>query len=105
MEFDFRRVTLAASLLPAWLGGAMLLAGLILGAQPVAAQATPKVGTPVVPTAEPKNTRQPLPPALPGARTSGASATAPDRPPSEMSPNDALFDAINRGDIAHVLDA
>ncbi len=44
------------------------------------------------------------PPALPGAR----SASEPDkldRPPSDMPPNEALFDAINRGDIAVARDA
>lgn len=37
------------------------------------------------------------PPAIPGAVSSGEAAPA-SRNPAEMSPNDALFDAINRGD-------
>jgi ankyrin repeat protein len=45
------------------------------------------------------------PPALPGA-TSRADTVAPaTRIPTDMSPNDALFDAINRGDIAAARDA
>lgn len=48
--------------------------------------------------------RQAPPPALPGAqsRTEAAPAT---KPPTDMAPNDALFDAINRGDIAAARDA
>ena len=43
------------------------------------------------------------PPALPGA---GGSAPAPlTRAPTDMEPNEALFDAINRGDIATARDA
>jgi hypothetical protein len=45
------------------------------------------------------------PPALPGA-ASHADAVAPStKNPTDMSPNDALFDAINRGDIAGARDA
>jgi hypothetical protein len=47
----------------------------------------------------------PLPPAVPGA-TSNADAVAPaSRPGTDMSPNDALFDSINRGDIVSARDA
>ena len=43
------------------------------------------------------------PPALPGA---GGSSPAPlTRVPTDMEPNEALFDAINRGDIATARDA
>jgi hypothetical protein len=43
------------------------------------------------------------PPALPGA---GGSSPAPlTRVPTDMEPNEALFDAINRGDIAIARDA
>jgi hypothetical protein len=49
--------------------------------------------------------KQAPPPALPGA-ASNASRVAPAvRPPTDMEPNDALFDAINRGDIATARDA
>jgi hypothetical protein len=47
----------------------------------------------------------PPPPALPGA-SSGNSRAAPSfRPPSDMEPSEALFDAINRGDIGAARDA
>jgi hypothetical protein len=44
------------------------------------------------------------PPAIPGAESSGEAA-APTKNVAEMSPNDALFDAINRGDAAGARDA
>lgn len=47
----------------------------------------------------------PLPPALPGAASRPGSVAPPTRIPSDMSPNDALFDAINRGDVAAARDA
>ena len=45
------------------------------------------------------------PDALPGARTNSDRVTPSNRPIAEMSPNDALFDAINRGDIGDARDA
>jgi hypothetical protein len=46
-----------------------------------------------------------VPPALPGA-TSRADTVAPATTiPTDMSPNDALFDAINRGDVGAARDA
>src|SRR5262249_3774150 len=51
------------------------------------------------------NTRQePPPPALPGTKPAGEAA-APTQLPSDMSPTDALFDAINRGDVATAREA
>jgi hypothetical protein len=44
------------------------------------------------------------PPAIPGAVSSGEAAPA-SKNAAEMSPNDALFDAINRGDSAGARDA
>ncbi len=44
------------------------------------------------------------PPALPGARSTDEPDKL-DRPPSDMPPNEALFDAVNRGDIAAARDA
>jgi hypothetical protein len=44
------------------------------------------------------------PPAVPGARSSLGAAPI-TRLPSDMQPSEALFDAINRGDIAGVRDA
>ncbi len=99
MNPGFRRSFLAVLLLPA---GTLLMAG-----GPAAAQ-TPTgatIGAPVVPLPETKNTRQALPPALPGARSTGDTPTQAERPASEMQPTEALFDAINRGDIVNVRDA
>jgi hypothetical protein len=45
------------------------------------------------------------PPALPGAQSNPADVAPPSQPPADMSPTDALFDAINRGDIAAARDA
>jgi hypothetical protein len=44
------------------------------------------------------------PPAIPGAVSDGEAAP-PSKNVAEMSPNDALFDAINRGDAAGARDA
>jgi hypothetical protein len=45
------------------------------------------------------------PPALPGAASRADSVVPSTKNPTDMSPNDALFDAINRGDIAGARDA
>jgi hypothetical protein len=46
------------------------------------------------------------PPAIPGAQPDADAAVVPaDRSSAEMSPNDALFDAIDRGDVAAAKDA
>lgn len=45
------------------------------------------------------------PPALPGAASRADTVAPATRLPTDMSPNDALFDAINRGDIAAARDA
>jgi hypothetical protein len=49
--------------------------------------------------------RQAPPPALPGSRAMNSDPAPMDRPPSEMRPTEALFDSINRGDIASARDA
>jgi hypothetical protein len=49
--------------------------------------------------------RQARPPALPGSRAMNSDPAPMDRPPSEMRPTEALFDSINRGDIASARDA
>ena len=47
-----------------------------------------------------------LPPALPGVAARRGQAPIPaETPPASLNPNDALFDGINRGDIATVRDA
>jgi hypothetical protein len=81
-----------------------LIAAVLLAAGPSIAQAQGfnAIGGKSPPPTAPK---QPPPPALPGA-TPNASRVAPAvRPPTDMEPTDALFDAINRGDIAVVRDA
>jgi hypothetical protein len=47
----------------------------------------------------------PAPAAVPGALSRQGQAAPASRAPSDMSPNEALFDAINRGDIADTRDA
>ncbi|MBV9251265.1 MAG: ankyrin repeat domain-containing protein [Acetobacteraceae bacterium] len=49
--------------------------------------------------------QEPPPPALPGAASRAGSAAPPTQVPTDMAPNDALFDAINRGDIGAARDA
>src|SRR5260370_29008590 len=102
MDHRFQLSPLTALLLPACLVGGLMLAG-----RPAAAQVPrgASLGSPVVPLPDAKNTRQALPPALPGARSNPATASEPDRPPSELAPTHALFDAINRRDISSVRDA
>ncbi len=49
---------------------------------------------------------RPAPPAaLPGSRVGRGEVAPAERPSSEMSPNEALFDAVNRGDMASARDA
>ena len=62
-------------------------------------------GPRIMPTAPQADNKQQLPPGLPGARTSEAPVADAAKPASEMTPNDALFDAINRGDLATARDA
>jgi hypothetical protein len=45
------------------------------------------------------------PPALPGAAENASRAAPAVRPPNDLEPTDALFDAINRGDISSARDA
>ena len=47
----------------------------------------------------------PPPPALPGAASRADTVAPATRNATDMSPNDALFDAINRGDVAGARDA
>jgi hypothetical protein len=46
-----------------------------------------------------------LPPAVPGAKSDPSLVAPATKLPSEMNPTDALFDAINRGDITVARDA
>ena len=54
-----------------------------------------------VPTAP----RVPEPAAIPGTRRQGTEVAPPTQAAADMSPTDALFDAINRGDAAAARDA
>ena len=49
--------------------------------------------------------RDSAPPALPGARAEPASVAPANKTVTDMPPNEALFDAINRGDLANARDA
>jgi hypothetical protein len=49
--------------------------------------------------------REAPPPAVPGAASNSANVAPATITPAEMEPNDELFDAINRGDIAAARDA
>ena len=83
---------------------------LLLAAAPAAAQ-IPGNGVPNghLPGAPAKQTAAPsrlaAPPALPGAHSQPGQAVQSDRLATAMSPNESLFDAINRGDIADARDA
>ncbi len=52
-----------------------------------------------------KQAPQQQPPAVPGATRSPVGAAPASKLPTDLSPNDALFDAINRGDIDVARDA
>jgi hypothetical protein len=52
----------------------------------------------------PEKAPEPVPDAIPGSKPREAAAPA-TRPAGDMKPTDALFDAINRGDIASARDA
>ena len=67
---------------------AQLLTGPGLGAKPQAVKPAP-----------------PPPPALPGAQTDNDRVAPVDKQATDMQPTEALFDAINRGDIVSARDA
>ena len=57
-------------------------------------------------TTGPEEPKAPAPPpAIPGAASQSGEAAPANKVPMDMSPNDALFDAINRGDIGAARDA
>ncbi len=90
--------------------GTALASGLVLASQgPALAQMGPmSPGTQgFQPMVKPDSTSGPkadVPPALPGA-TPGRGAAPADKSMADLAPNDALFDAINRGDISQARDA
>ena len=49
--------------------------------------------------------REPAPPALPGARAEPTAVAPADRSAADLPPTEALFDAINRGDLPTARDA
>jgi len=86
----------------------LLLAGiaatLMLPALPVAAQGM--LGSSRTTSRPQEAAPREQPPALPGVAARRGQAPIPaETSPSAMNPNDALFDGINRGDIATVRDA
>ncbi len=54
---------------------------------------------------QPAKPAEPPPPALPGAQTDNERVAPADKQNADMQPTDALFDAINRGDIGSARDA
>jgi hypothetical protein len=60
-------------------------------------------GAPKAPVTQ--NKAEPPPPAVPGARARPDSVAPSSRATADMPPTEALFDAINRGDIASARDA
>jgi hypothetical protein len=88
----------------------LLLSGLVLVAWPAAAQ----IGAPLTESnlrsAAPKapllgKTEAPPPAAVPGARARPDTVAPADRAAADLPPTEALFDAINRGDIVTARDA
>lgn len=60
---------------------------------------------PAMPAPQAEKPSQPPPPALPGSHAEKSSPAPAEHPTADMPPNDALFDAINRGDLASARDA
>ncbi len=79
------------------------------GAASAFAQAAPgsnvALGIPSARRAKPQAPVLAAPPAIPGAQSTPGAAAPPDRPATDMAPTAALFDAIDRGDIAAARDA
>lgn len=87
---------------------AFLLAGLgaAMLTTPEPAQAQGMLGSSRTTTRSVPDAPREQPPALPGvAARRGLQPVPAETPASSMNPNDALFDGINRGDIATVRDA
>jgi ankyrin repeat protein len=84
-----------------WILSASLGLVLVAAAPNAQAQRFNSIGSGARPEQAPKVAP---PPALPGAQSSSNAAPA-SKAPTDMEPNDALFDAINRGDLATARDA
>jgi hypothetical protein len=76
----------------------------VIGISRAEAQNNNMLNRPQVLAPEKNESKPEQPPAVPGARAESEPAPA-ERPPSDMPPTEALFDAINRGDIATARDA
>ena len=94
-------------------GSLLLAAGLLAaGAGPAQAQVPSAAISPgatgfqpmVKPDSTADKTAAPIPSALPGAKP-GLGAAPVDKSVADLPPNEALFDAINRGDIGEARDA
>lgn len=85
---------------------ALLSLAVALGQSPAQAQ-TPSLLNPgpVVGTARPAPPPPPAPPGLPGAVGNTGTPAPPPAAESGLSPTDALFDAINRGDLGAAREA
>jgi len=82
--------------------GLLATAAFAAGPSPVHAQMFNSIGGK---QASPNGPKVAPPPALPGAASTAGNAAPAMRSPTDMDPSDALFDAINRGDIAAARDA
>ena len=82
---------------------------LLLGAAPAGAQSRLSPGglSSGAPKPPPSSTKpaEPPPAAVPGARARPDTVVPADRSTADLPPTEALFDAINRGDIASARDA
>jgi len=89
----------------------LTVAGLALGgvlglAPPAQAQSTAsRITRPSVLQGGDKTIKPAQPPALPGSKPAEDTVIPSDHAPADMAPNEALFDAINRGDLAAAKDA
>ena len=86
-----------------FLAGSVLVAALPAGAQQRPLSESNIRGA--APKAPPAARREPPPPAVPGARARADSVAPADRSAADLPPTEALFDAINRGDIVSARDA
>ncbi len=91
--------------------GCVALAGCVVFGQGASAQTGimgNNLGAPTGPVVNPgpgKGPKAPLPPALPGTRAGGGEVAPADKGVVDLQPTDALFDAINRGDMPAARDA
>ncbi len=90
------------------IGGLALGTALTLPAGPASAQMSPNgqsMAGPMMKAPPLPKAPAPLPPALPGAQSQPDSAAPASRSNADMPPTEALFDSIDRGDLASTRDA